>query len=100
MCLDGVHFINSWYLIYQGTSGQSCPGLAVFHAHSQRIFRHRRLLRKISSGDVSDVGNTSTLLDAAVVSRLILGAKQIRDGNGSIYLGVFVDSGIIFRETG
>ena len=36
----------------------------------------RRLLRKISAGDVSDMGDTSTLLDADVVNRLIQGAKR------------------------
>jgi len=36
----------------------------------------RRLLRKISAGEVSDVGDTSTLLDAEVVQRLIEGAKN------------------------
>jgi len=33
----------------------------------------RRLLRKIATGDVSDMGDTSTLLDADVVTRLIRG---------------------------
>jgi len=36
----------------------------------------RRLLRKISAGDVSDLGDTSTLLDADVVARLIEGRNQ------------------------
>jgi len=36
----------------------------------------RRLLRKISAGDLSDMGDTSTLLDADVVDRLIQGAKR------------------------
>jgi acetyl-CoA synthetase len=36
----------------------------------------RRLMRKISTGDVSDMGDTSTLLDADVVQRLIQGAKK------------------------
>jgi acetyl-CoA synthetase len=36
----------------------------------------RRLLRKISAGDVSDMGDTSTLLDADVVTRLIRGRDR------------------------
>jgi acetyl-CoA synthetase len=36
----------------------------------------RRLLRKISAGEVSDMGDTSTLLDTDVVQRLIEGAKK------------------------
>jgi acetyl-CoA synthetase len=36
----------------------------------------RRLLRKISAGDVSEMGDTSTLLDADVVGRLIQGVKR------------------------
>lgn len=36
----------------------------------------RRLLRNISAGEVSDMGDTSTLLDAAVVQRLIQGAAK------------------------
>jgi len=35
----------------------------------------RRILKKISTGDVSDMGDTSTLLDADVAKRLIEGAK-------------------------
>ncbi len=38
----------------------------------------RRLLRKISEGEVSDMGDTSTLLNPEVVDRLIKGARQIR----------------------
>lgn len=36
----------------------------------------RRLMRKISTGDISDMGDTSTLLNADVVQRLIQGAKN------------------------
>lgn len=39
----------------------------------------RRLLRKISADDLSDMGNTSTLLDPEVVQRLIEGAAEIRN---------------------
>ena len=35
----------------------------------------RRILKKVSTGDVSDMGDTSTLLDADVVKRLIEGAS-------------------------
>jgi len=36
----------------------------------------RRILKKVSTGDVSDMGDTSTLLDANVVDRLIEGSKR------------------------
>ncbi len=36
----------------------------------------RRILKKVSTGDVSDMGDTSTLLDAGVVKQLIEGAKE------------------------
>ncbi|HDZ90494.1 MAG TPA: acetyl-coenzyme A synthetase, partial [Deltaproteobacteria bacterium] len=36
----------------------------------------RRLLRKIAAGDISDMGDTSTLLDPAVVERLIQGSRN------------------------
>ena len=36
----------------------------------------RRLLRKISTGDISDIGDTSTLLDPDVVLSLIQGTKR------------------------
>jgi len=36
----------------------------------------RRLLRKISTGDICDMGDTSTLLDPGVVQQLIQGAKD------------------------
>ena len=39
----------------------------------------RRLLRKISTGDISDMGDTSTLLDPDVVQQLIMGAKNPED---------------------
>jgi acetyl-CoA synthetase len=39
----------------------------------------RRLLRKISADDLSDMGDTSTLLDPEVVQRLIKGAAEIRN---------------------
>jgi acetyl-CoA synthetase len=39
----------------------------------------RRLLRKISANDLSDMGDTSTLLDLEVVKRLIKGAKEVGD---------------------
>jgi len=39
----------------------------------------RRLLRKISTGDISDIGDTSTLLDQDVVLSLIQGAKKPED---------------------
>jgi acetyl-CoA synthetase len=39
----------------------------------------RRLLRKISANELSDMGDTSTLLDPEVVQRLIKGAKEIRN---------------------
>jgi len=39
----------------------------------------RRLLRNISAGELSDMGDTSTLLDAEVVQQLIQGAKQLAD---------------------
>ena len=39
----------------------------------------RRLLRKISTGDISNMGDTSTLLDPDVVQQLIMGAKNPED---------------------
>jgi acetyl-CoA synthetase len=39
----------------------------------------RRLLRKISANDLSDMGDTSTLLDPEVVKRLIKEAKEVGD---------------------
>ena len=39
----------------------------------------RRLLRKISTGELSDMGDTSTLLDADIVKRLIQGANKPGD---------------------
>jgi len=39
----------------------------------------RRLLRNISAGELSDMGDTSTLLNAEVVQQLIQGAKQLAD---------------------
>ena len=45
----------------------------------------RPLLRKISMGDISDMGDTSTLLDPDVVQQLIPGAKNLenREPSGS-----------------
>ncbi|MBN1106524.1 MAG: acetate--CoA ligase [Deltaproteobacteria bacterium] len=40
----------------------------------------RRLLRKISAGQQSDLGDISTLLDPETVQRLIKGAEEVRDG--------------------
>lgn len=40
----------------------------------------RRLLRKISAGEHSDMGDTSTLLDPEALQRLIKGAEEVRDG--------------------
>ncbi len=37
----------------------------------------RRILRKIAEGDVSNLGDTSTLLDPKVVEDIIEGAKEV-----------------------
>ena len=37
----------------------------------------RRILRKIAEGDISNFGDTSTLLDPGVVDRIIDGSKNI-----------------------
>lgn len=38
----------------------------------------RRILRKIAENDVSNLGDTSTLLDPGVVDRIIAGAEELR----------------------
>ena len=38
----------------------------------------RRILRKVAEGDISNLGDTSTLLDPGVVSEIIEGSKSVR----------------------
>jgi acetyl-CoA synthetase len=38
----------------------------------------RRILRKVAEGDVSNLGDTSTLLDPAVVEDICAGAMNIK----------------------
>jgi len=38
----------------------------------------RRILRKVAEGDISNLGDTSTLLDPAVVDEIVAGAAAAR----------------------
>ena len=39
----------------------------------------RRILRKIAEGDVSNLGDTTTLLDPTVVDDILAGAEKMRN---------------------